>query len=288
MPVIYLDVLVSLNWLVDGLLLSATARLLRQPYRRWRLITAALLGGVCACVILLPELPFFAQLGVRAVTASLMVLTAFSWNGAGALLKRVVTLFAVSAVFAGVASAVWYFAAPPGFTVWNGVVYYEVSPLWLTGLSLCSYGVIWMIDRWLSVRRTGSMRYEVTVGFDGGDTTLAALLDTGHHLSETFSGMPVILVQRAAVERFLPPLTADCLQNPWQDTATAIRDRLRLIPCETVAGRSLLPAFCPKRVTLTDERGNTRDVSGCFLALTDRLGRGDYQALIGPDLAATE
>ena len=38
MPVIYLDVLVVLNWFIDFLLLSSTSRILRLPFKRWRLV----------------------------------------------------------------------------------------------------------------------------------------------------------------------------------------------------------------------------------------------------------
>ena len=51
MPVIYLDVLVVLNWFIDFLLLSSTSRILRLPFKRWRLVLGALLGGISSCLI---------------------------------------------------------------------------------------------------------------------------------------------------------------------------------------------------------------------------------------------
>ncbi len=58
MPVIYLDVLVVLNWFIDFLLLSSTSRILRLPFKRWRLVLGALLGGISSCLIFLPAMPF--------------------------------------------------------------------------------------------------------------------------------------------------------------------------------------------------------------------------------------
>ena len=44
MPVIYIDVLLALNLWIDFILLLATARILRLPRRRWRMVLGALLG----------------------------------------------------------------------------------------------------------------------------------------------------------------------------------------------------------------------------------------------------
>lgn len=65
MPVIYLDVLVVLNWFIDFLLLSSTSRILRLPFKRWRLVLGALLGGISSCLIFLPAMPFYLSMLVK-------------------------------------------------------------------------------------------------------------------------------------------------------------------------------------------------------------------------------
>lgn len=53
----------------------------------------------------------------------------------------------LSALFGGVAYALWFFAAPAGFYVVGGVVYYDVSPLMLTALTVVSYAAVSVWDR---------------------------------------------------------------------------------------------------------------------------------------------
>ena len=55
MPVIYIDVLLALNLWIDFILLLATARILRLPRRRWRMVLGALLGAATSCLIFLPD-----------------------------------------------------------------------------------------------------------------------------------------------------------------------------------------------------------------------------------------
>lgn len=285
MSVIYLDVLVALNFLIDYLLLWGTARVLRHPCKRWRMVVAALLGGIGACVILLPPLSFWLQTAIRLGIGNLLVLVAFSWNGPVAFVKQTVVLFVVSALFAGISAALWFFAAPQGLYVYNGVVYYDVSPLLLTALSVIGYGAVCVYDRLTQKHRpAGKIRYAITVCFDGRETTLATLLDTGHHVTEAFSGSPVVMVDRQAVSAILPPETA-VLSGGLSGAATAVRWHVRMIPCRTVGGSTVLPALCPDRMCIADGTGVQKTLTGAYIALCDGLGRGEYQALIGNDIA---
>ena len=285
MPIIYLDILVALNWLIDYLLLWATARVLRHPCKRWRMVGSALLGGISACTILLPPLSFWWQTAMRLSIGGLLVLVAFSWNGMAAFIKRTVVLFVVSALFAGVAAALWFFAAPQGLYVYNGVVYYDVSPLLLAALSVVCYGVVCVYDRLTQKHRPiGHTRYAVTVCFDGRETTLSALLDTGHHVTESFSGSPVVMVDRGAVASVVPPEAAN-LTSGSAGIGTAVKWHVRMIPCQTVGGPTVLPALCPDRMKVSNGMGTEQTLAGAYIALCDRLGRGEYQALIGNDIA---
>ena len=65
MPVIYIDVLLALNLWIDFILLLATARILRLPRRRWRMVLGALLGAATSCLIFLPDLPTAAATAVK-------------------------------------------------------------------------------------------------------------------------------------------------------------------------------------------------------------------------------
>ena len=297
MPVIYIDVLLALNLFIDFLLLAATARVLRLPIRRWRMVAGALIGAASACLVFLPDPPAPLSLLIKLLSAAAIVAVAFRWNGPAAYIKRITVFFIISTVFAGLAFALWFFAAPAGFYVVNGVVYYDVPPLMLVALTLASYGAMCLYDRFTRKKAPAGGEYRLTVDVGSGPVTLRALYDSGNRLTEPFSGSPVIVVRAGALLTALPddwrraveaagrgelPAASDAAGG---GTATAVRARLRMVPYHSVGGMGMLPAFRPVRVAAVAPGRGERDLTGVFVALCTDLGRGDYDALIGCDVA---
>lgn len=301
MPVIYLDVLLALNLFIDFLLLLATVRLLRLPAKRWRLVLAALFGAGCSCLIFLPELPLPVSALIKLAAAALILRIAFPWYGFWSYIKQITVFVIVSTIFAGLAFALWFFAAPEGFYVVNGIVYYDVSPLMLTFLTVISYGMIWAYDRATRRRAPENREYRLLLDAGAGEVTLRALHDTGNGLTDAFTGSAVVVARLGAIESCLAPdlrvaLThslagemtdlADSEDAPGGvATAVAVRRHLRLIPFHSLGGGGLLPAFRPDHLRLLSPAGACRDITGAYVAVCAHLGRGEYDALIGSDLA---
>lgn len=265
MPIIYLDVLVVLNCLIDYLLLSLTARLSHSPLRRLRAVLGAVIGGLAACRILLPLSPTASFL-FHVVTAVLLVTVAFRPDGLRRTLRRIAVFYVVSALLSGAVTALWYLTDSDVIVSAGGVVYWSVSPLWLAVCTVAVYGGIRLYERLTSRDVPAAREYTVTVEDEHGDCTCRALYDTGLHLREPFSGEPVIVVHRSLLAQ--PPNT-----------------RLRMVPYRTVGGDGLLPAFRPRRVTLHKLGTPPRDISGVYVALSDEPSGGEYTALIGRDIA---
>ena len=55
MTTIYIDILVCLNVIVNYFLLLASGKFLSRPYKRWRILLGAFLGGLYSLYILLPQ-----------------------------------------------------------------------------------------------------------------------------------------------------------------------------------------------------------------------------------------
>lgn len=112
MPVIYLDVLVVLNWFIDFLLLSSTSRILRLPFKRWRAGVGSFARRDQFLPHFLPAMPFYLSMLVKLAAGSLIVLASFPWLGIRAYGKQMLVFLVISAAFAGIATAIWFFAAP--------------------------------------------------------------------------------------------------------------------------------------------------------------------------------
>ena len=291
MPVIYIDILIALNMFIDFALISACSYILRLPRGRLRIPAGAAIGGISSCIVLIPDIPPVLYLFLNAVVAAVIVRVAFKFIGIKAFLKQLAVFLVVSAIFAGIAFAVWLFITPSGFSVINGVIYCDISPLMLTALTVLSYVIICIYDR--ITHKKGAphgSRWRLMIDCGNGTAALNALYDTGHHVTDIFTGSPVAIVSRNAISPYLPTDMAALLDNTLTDNAlsdcysTAVKAGLRIIPCRTVAGTALLPSFRPNSAVISSETGGFADISGILVAVTDNIGRGEYLAIIGNDI----
>lgn len=275
--VIYADVLLAVNWWVDFLLLSLLGRLTNARTNGWRLALGALCGGTAAFVLLLPPLPVWVSLAVKGVGAAVMIAVAFPPESGRIFLRRLLWLFALSAGLAGLCEGIYYFLAPPGIYVCNGVVYYAVSPLLLVGLTILCYGILCAVGKRLRRAAPHRHRYAVSVSNRGCTVTLPCLFDSGNHLVEPFSGAPVIVMEWNALTALLP----EGSDTDGMPTGPG----WRVIPFDSLGGQGLLPAFRPEQVTVHTEQGFI-PLPGCYVALSRTLLPEDYKGLLGSAAAA--
>ena len=132
--VVYADMLLAVNWWVDFLLLLAVRRFMGIGAKPWRLIIAALLGGLFSFVLLLPPMAAWLTVTYNVLAAWLTVGVAFGFR-LPAVWRRCGVFFLLSTAVAGVAMAVYWLFAPRGLSVINGVVYCDLPPLLLVFLA---------------------------------------------------------------------------------------------------------------------------------------------------------
>ena len=231
-------------------------------------------------MLFLPPLPLWLTLGVRLLSAAVMVLVAFRWQGWREMGRRVFLLFAFSAGLAGACGALYYFVAPSGFYVFNGVVYYALPPLVLVALTVVCYGCLRVAEWWMRRRAPREHLHRVRLSMGERVVEFPCLYDSGNHLLEPFSGWPVLVLERTTAEQLLAvPASVESL--PVEGAV-----RWRLIPYDTLRGSGLLPAFVPERAVALTAKG-ARDLTPCYVAVCDRLGRGEYRALMGSGMGET-
>lgn len=273
---VYADILLALNWWIDYLLLLGVRRVMGGGAGGWRLALGALVGSLTCFVLFLPSVPLWLDLLIKFIAAAAMTLVAFRWQGWGKLARRVFLLFAMSAGFAGLCGGLYFFVAPQEFCVHNGVVYYAVPPLLLVGLTVLCYGVLWLWERLMRRRAPTDHACRLTITVAERRVDCACLYDSGNHLVEPFSGYGVLVLERNLAEQLL--------DVPSEEEIPTV-GRWRLIPYDTLRGGGLLPAFIPDSVVVT-MGGRSHSLRDCYVAVCDRLGRGEYQALMGTALGS--
>lgn len=275
MTVIYVDMLLAVNLVIDYILLCGCARVLQLPTHRGRMIAGAAVGALSSLMILLPPMNVTLSLLCKLGVALVMVPIAFPVSSFPRFCKAGVTLFVISALFAGVCSGLYLLLSPTGVLVQSGIVYMPIPPLVLLAMTTVSYGVLCLYDRFTQRRMVKDAAFLIEILHKDERLYLRTLFDSGHSLRDSFSGAPVIIVDRAALGALrtsAEPALADVSSQP-----------IRYIPFSSLGGSGLLPSFRPQTVLL-HANGNVIPLDNVWVAVTEHLGSGDCDALIGPDI----
>lgn len=281
---VYLDVLILLNFVVDYFLLMGVKKLNRTDVRLRRMLLGALAAACCSVTIFLPDdNPLLCTL-YQVLTALLVVWATFGFGSWGRFLRLCASYFGISFAYAGVMFALWIAFQPGGMVIQNGIVYFDISPMVLLLSSLVAYLAILLIRR-LSARSELHQRtVDLEVSLEGRQASLHALIDTGHSLNDVLSDAPVVVAEYSVIDEILPD---ECRilyrEGNVTDVPESFAKRFRMIPFTTISGPGMLPAFRADEVVV-HENQQDKTLSSCVVAVLNAPLGEEYHALVGPEI----
>lgn len=270
--VIYADVLVVVNIYITYFLLKSTSILAKNNPDRFRLFIASFLGGIYSLSVLLPENLQMLFSVLRLGASVIFVLLAFGYTSPKSFLRLNLCFLLSSFLFAGLMLALWYFICPRGMYFNGSVVYFDIDIMTLAVLTVVCYAFLRLFDRFFKSRAPVNTVFLCDVFYENECFRLKAFLDTGNRLTDYFTGKPVIVAQSGI---FRDKLSADI-----KDAEAMAEKKIRLIFCDTLGGKGVLPAFSPESVHI---KGADFDftTSEAVVALTDKkLLQGEYDAIL--------
>lgn len=254
--VIYVDVFLALNILLNGLLLLITAKLSGEQVKWPRLTAAAAAGGVYALGAVGLNWEYLYWPLPKFLASLLMLRIVFYGQPFCRLLRLIVLYYLVCFAFGGAVIAWYYFRQSAGtaMTV-NSLTSW---PDLLAGVLLASCALL--------VAKTGLVtnfwrrfiEYQVEVIYENRTTVLKAIVDTGNALY-SLSRKPVIIADYLAIKTvFSSETTAFFSRYPpaaWLENIDQCQDqnwlaRIQVIPFHALSGSSMLLAFRPDAVVI--------------------------------------
>ena len=248
----YLDVLWTLNFAVDFLLLIASNRLSGYPTAIGRSVLAAVLGGCYGSICVIPGWTFLAGTFWRLIFLGLIGCIAFGINRDA--LRRCVLFTLLSMALGGIALGL----GRGGFL--------SVLLCAVLVCSMCLFGLR---------GRIGRRFLPVEIQYNGKRHRFTAMVDTGNTLSDPITGQQVMVVSASLGQKLLEQGGLE-----FSDPVTAMEHIQggRLIPYQGVGTcGGLLAAKRFQDVTVGKWHG------GCLVAFAPHeLGKGEaYEALTG-------
>jgi len=279
MRVIYVDTLFAINFIVNYIVLLATAKVSGFAESRRRIALGAAIGGIYAVLAVVPG-GFLTSPWIKIAVGALLVLVVF--GSRRRLLRTGLIFFAISAAFGGTVLAV---SMLTGDVLSSGV--YLPVPFKVLALAFCvCYIVLKLVFTRLGKTAGQGAVLPVRLAHKGKSCTLNALVDTGHTLSDPLTGGDVLVVERDAILPLFSQEVRLAMENGAALDPVAFLERepevaafgFYLIPYTAVGvGHALLLAFRPEGVWIGKTRQKRMAVA---LSPTRVSDGGPYTALI--------
>lgn len=296
--VIYLDVVIMENLVMDFLILKLTARFSGMKASSLRIFFGALLGSLYVVpLVMLPGLKFLFTALAKIVLGMIIVAVTFNPKKLAAFFKTLAIFFISTFIFAGAGFALLYMNKSGGF-VKNGVFIILGDSKWFQLLlAVILVGIIVRIfwemyqDRVLREK----LLIPLKIAFESRIINLAALVDTGNSLHDPLTNLPVIVVEFKAIKDLLPLEIQRIFEEAKENDLNCVTSivskstwfsRFRLIPFTSLGKENgMLIGFKPDYIEI-GESDEKKGVSDVIVGIYNRaLSRDDhYRALLGPDL----
>ncbi|WP_300282294.1 sigma-E processing peptidase SpoIIGA [uncultured Subdoligranulum sp.] len=282
--VIYLDVLLLVNFLAAYFLLLAAGLLGGQRAGFVRMLFGSGAAALSSLILFAPEQPYPVQLAYKIGTALIISAIAFGWKNKRRLFTIACWYAALNIALAGAVLLVILRTGTRMLQTGNLAVYLRISPLLLVVLSgICCLAVEGG-TRFFTKRKPASETVGLELELGNLTIHLRAALDTGCHLTDPITCLPVLVVSFPDAKDRLPPSVRNYLSawfagqapgEPPQGT------KLRLIPCDTAADRSLLPGFAVNNIGLITPNGILELGRSAVAFAPQSFGSACYEALYG-------
>ena len=297
--VVYLDVVLVGNIVMNYVILWTTAKFARYNPSRWRLFCGAAVGSIYALSVFIPGLQDLLFWLFKLAVSVLMVLCTFAPLPWRRLLVVLGYFYLAAFGIGGAAVGIIYFIASNNYPL-NSVLSSIRSCFWygITGALLAA----WLVGKVGAVvyhKRTAqnSFKTAVTIKLCRRQVQVDALIDTGNSLTDPLTGLPVMIVEFTAVKPILPKWLCEVYEANDQTNFFQIQQsldsiwssRIRFIPYQSLGKKNgLLLAFQPDELHIQYMK-NKLCVSKALVAVHHGELSPDngYRALLHPELLKT-
>lgn len=199
--VVYLDILILENFLVNMFLLTVTMQSVRRKVPLKNMVIAALVGSIYVITLVYPRLNFMSKTPFKFIVAILMIILALGQiKDFNLVLKGVIIFIMYSFIIAGLSV---YLSISSGDSVIPTANLYDFSYKKLVISVMIIYvavvrAVIYIRDRKILKKYI----FKVDIYMNDKEATIVSLLDTGNELCEPVTNLPVMIVEKSVFDKF--------------------------------------------------------------------------------------
>ncbi|MBS6564683.1 MAG: hypothetical protein DBY09_02780 [Selenomonadales bacterium] len=275
---VYFEQVLFDNLLMDFSLLLCARVLSGRRQSLLRLLAAAAIGAIYAC--LMPVIGFLDFLPLKLALPCAMALCAFASKKQKGFWAAALSFIGGTLLSGGAAFGLSYLlnadmlAVPGGFFTSGSTARSIIFGLSATALSVS--GLLALIKK---RRRIISGEAELIVTIDNKTVRLHSFIDSGNCLKDALSGLPVAIAGRDCVKQLLNDDMNRLLDGQIPEALPGIH----IIGYKSVGGEGVLYGIQPQQARII--RNGRAYSSQCILAISKNQSFcGEYEAIINPDM----
>ena len=277
--IVYVDVLILLNFLVDYFLLLFVAKLLNINFKIKRLILGALTGGISSLCIFFNIGYKILEILINLSVSVIICLVAFGFKNVKLFLKRTLLLYLVTLLYAAIMFLVHRFINHDALVINNSFVYLNISPLFLIVATVVIYICLALLKKIFRTDAKFSKRVKLSLCIENNKAELSAIIDSGNSIVDVFSKSEIIIVDKNTAGKLFK--TKDFKNDIF------LQKRYRIIPCSTVGGNGCLEGYRIDKACVTFENKEVL-LEKPILAISKTEFCDDYQAILNPKILEYE
>ncbi len=274
MKIIYIDVLLALNFFINYYSLLTVSKITRLEKSKFRFIFSSLFASLTSLMIFLPQLNWIISAFIKTIITFMIVIIGYKIEIIKQLFILTAAFFGVSFLFAGSMMFIWLCTASKNIVINNSVVYINISPDIFILSVILVYTVIAFIKRYTSFNNSPEGLTEIVLEYKGNKRSYKSFYDTGLFLKDVFTDSVVIVIDESASLQ-LSGYDLIALKNK-----NFVSDlELRIIPCSTINTDGVLYGYKIDRAELKINK--TLYVLNPIVVVSNSKLRHGCQVMIG-------
>jgi len=297
MPIVYIDVLFAVNFLVNYLLLRVCCIFSGIRVYKLRIISGSIIGACYAVLVFFPDFSLIHSTVYKLLISMLIIAVSSPFFSLKSYIKALLIFYAVSFAFGGCVLGIFYFSnvgARLGAVYSNGILYFNLpwTILALSGVVFYTSVKLFAIVTKKSMQ-SKNLKKKVLLYFKDNIVEVTALMDTGNSLVDPIDLSPVIIVEYKFIKNLFDNEIRDDLERIGNENIEWIMSDVihkglpvRLIPFTSLGKENgLLLGFVPDRVEISDNCG-IRILDKCVVGIYEKQLSKDksFGALLNPYL----
>jgi len=297
---VYPDQAFLVSLIMNGIILWGTARILRLPASKRRILAGALAGGIYSFFAAFPHLGFLHGFWLKVIFSAAMVAVTFAplplRRFPVALAGFYLSTFAVVGTIVGVQHLLnsdyrLSMAAQGLWRLLGSYIWYGLAAGVLVIIVMAKWGSAILRKKALQ----DILRVPLRVLFDQDEVEVEALIDTGNQLQDPLTNIPVVVVEYGALRHLMPPEVQRAFEKSGEPDIMEVLEslamtkwytRFRVIPFTSLGKQNgLLMGFRPDRLEIMKNEGPVKTDNVIVGIYTKELSpEGSYRALLHPDI----